>query len=78
MFSEMVANNYFLQSHLYTLAVHQYLSARIPDYNYGRDFGGVFYIFLRGVDPIRPEYGVFRDCPSEALVSDMVQTLIRQ
>ncbi|MDB6028750.1 MAG: recB [Verrucomicrobiales bacterium] len=78
MFSEMVANNYFLQSHLYTLAVHQYLSGRVADYNYARDFGGVFYIFLRGVDSGRPQFGVFRDYPSEPLVSEMVQTLIRQ
>ncbi len=42
----MKENYYFLQYHIYTLALHQYLKLRKENYNYESDFGGVFYIFL--------------------------------
>jgi len=42
-------NNYHLQYHIYTLAVYKYLSLRLPNFNYERDFGGVIYLFVRGV-----------------------------
>ncbi|MBS1201928.1 MAG: exodeoxyribonuclease beta subunit, partial [Chromatiaceae bacterium] len=45
---------YDLQYLLYTLALHRYLGARLPGYDYGRQFGGVYYLFLRGM---RPETG---------------------
>ncbi len=43
----MIEHHYLLQYHLYTVAAHRYLQSRIPDWSYERDFGGVFYIFLR-------------------------------
>jgi exodeoxyribonuclease V beta subunit len=66
----MAREHYYLQYSLYTLAVHRYLSRRLPDYDYERHFGGVFYLFLRGMDPLSgPEYGVFHDRPERSLVT---------
>ena len=64
--AEVMHNEFYvLQYHIYCLALHQYLHARLPNYNYQRHFGGVYYIFLRGVDPERgSEYGVYRDKPA--------------
>lgn len=46
----MNGNNYHLQYLLYTLAADRYLSARLGSrYQYERDFGGIIYLFLRGV-----------------------------
>ena len=45
----MAANNYFLQYHIYTVAWMKYLQLRQPDFDYERDFGGVYYLFVRGV-----------------------------
>ena len=42
---------YFLQYHLYAVALHRYLSVRVPGYDYGRHFGGIYYLFLRGIEP---------------------------
>lgn len=42
-------HGYAVQFCLYTLAVHRLLRARMPDYDYERHFGGVFYAFLRGM-----------------------------
>ncbi len=62
-------HDYFLQYLLYVVATHRYLSQRLPDYSYERDFGGVFYLFLRGMDAGVPGAGVFHDRPSAELVS---------
>ncbi len=46
----MSENFYTLQLSIYALALHRYLQQRLRDYDYERNFGGAFYIFLRGVD----------------------------
>ena len=74
---EMEESFYLLQSNLYVLALHQYLKKRLPDYRYRDHFGGVFYIFLRGVDPkAGDEFGIFRDLPGEELVEALSRNLI--
>jgi exodeoxyribonuclease V beta subunit len=73
----MEANYYTLQYHLYTLALHQYLRYQQPNYRYEKDFGGVFYIFIRGVNELKgPEYGVFYDLPDPDRIHSLGQTLI--
>jgi exodeoxyribonuclease V beta subunit len=68
---------YILQYHLYTLALHQYLKMREPDYKYAKNFGGVFYIFLRGVDQHKStQYGIFYDLPSQKLIFELGKALI--
>lgn len=47
----MQRSHYILQYHLYTLALDRYLRLRLPNYDYERDFGGVYYLFLRGMSP---------------------------
>ena len=43
-------HRYDIQYLLYTLATHRFLKHRLGDaYNYERDFGGVYYLFLRGL-----------------------------
>ena len=68
---------YVLQYYIYTVALNQYLKLRIPEYNYETHFGGVYYIFLRGVEPDRgAEFGIFRDRPPEELIQELCTTLI--
>jgi exodeoxyribonuclease V beta subunit len=73
---EMNERLYPLQYLLYTLALHQYLALRLPGYKYDRHFGGVFYLFVRGLDPARPEFGVFRDRPPAGLIERLNEGLI--
>lgn len=47
----MTGNGYHLQYLLYTVAVHRYLQQRMAGYQYDRHFGGVLYLFVRGVRP---------------------------
>ena len=61
---------YDLQYLIYTVALHRYLGQRVADYDYATHFGGVFYLFVRGMDPARgADCGVFRDRPSPSLVA---------
>src|SRR5437762_2175066 len=62
---------YFIQYHLYTVALHKYLSLRLSAYECERHFGGVIYLFLRGLDPARPDHGAFRDRPSAGAVQEL-------
>jgi exodeoxyribonuclease V beta subunit len=72
---EMLRHHYFMQYHLYTVALHKYLGLRVPGYDYEQHFGGVIYLFLRGLDPQHPERGAFRDLPSRSAV-DRLSTLL--
>ncbi len=47
----MSEHGYHLQYLLYCVAVHRYLRRRLVDYDYDRHFGGVYYLFVRGVRP---------------------------
>ena len=73
--AEMDRHLYPLQYLLYTLAIDRWLTLRVPGYRYDRDFGGVRYLFLRGVDPARAGHGIFSDRPSPALLRDLGQVL---
>ncbi|MEQ9280276.1 MAG: exodeoxyribonuclease V subunit beta [Balneola sp.] len=64
----IILSNYDLQYHIYTLALVKFLKMRIPDFSYESDFGGVFYLFMRGIDPKIPGSGVYFDKPDEEVV----------
>lgn len=62
---------YDLQYLLYTLALHRYLKTRLGEgYNYERDFGGVAYLFLRGMNGTA-NAGVYFDKPSLELIEGL-------
>ena len=42
---------YDLQYLLYSLALHKYLKQQIKDYSFESHFGGVYYLYLRGMSP---------------------------
>ena len=79
LYSTMEENFYFLQYHIYTLALDQYLRLRLPGYSYKDHFGGVFYVFLRGVDPnMGAGFGVYRDLPSPDLMKALRYEMIEK
>lgn len=73
---EMERKLYPLQYLIYTVAVNRYLERRIPDYSYDTGFGGVYYLFLRGIDNALPNNGIYFDRPDAALVKELSQCLI--
>ncbi|MEE4166576.1 MAG: hypothetical protein V2I35_11305, partial [Desulfocapsaceae bacterium] len=67
----MRAHNYGLQYWLYTLVVHRYLKRWLKGYSYPEHFGGVLYLFVRGMVPRVAGSGVFHACPDEQTVQDL-------
>lgn len=60
----MIRNNisemrYDLQIQIYTGALIRWLQRTKPDYSYDRYFGGVYYLYLRGMDPDKKGEGIF-------------------
>ncbi len=47
----MQQQGYALQALLYALALHRHLQQRVADYHHEQQFGGVLYLFVRGVRP---------------------------
>jgi exodeoxyribonuclease V beta subunit len=76
----MAAEYYFLQYHLYAVALHRFLAHRLGagGYCYGRDFGGAIYLFLRGV---RKDWGdasgIFQDRPDEKLILELDRSIFQ-
>jgi exodeoxyribonuclease V beta subunit len=74
---EVVAReNYFLQYYLYSLALHRYLLHVMPGYDYGRHFGGVYYLFLRGMDPAHAGCGIHYARPAFETLQALSQVMI--
>lgn len=67
----MQSHRYDLQYQLYCLALHRYLRHRLAEYDYQHHFGGVFYLFLRGVDGTASENGIYRTCPDAAFIAEL-------
>ena len=53
-------HHYDVQYALYSLALHRFLAARVPDYEPQQHLGGVYYFYLRGMHP-EQRFGVFHD-----------------
>ncbi len=71
----MSASHYTLQYYIYTVALHKYLAARIEDYSYADHFGGVFYLFVRGISPDHPDRGIFYDRPRPDAIAELTALL---
>jgi len=67
----MEHSEYDLQGVIYTLALHRWLRFRLGNtYDYARNFGGIRYLFCRGLDArCDPSPGVYAHCFSAELVN---------
>ncbi|MCW3462594.1 exodeoxyribonuclease V subunit beta [Chitinophaga nivalis] len=70
----MNEHNYHLQYLIYTVAVKKYLESRIPGFDYNTQFGGVVYLFVRGVRN-NSSHGIFTAIPSTEKISFLEQLL---
>ena len=71
----MTHAHYYLQYHLYVVALHRHLGRRLRDYSYERSFGGVYYLFARGMAPENGKAGVFFDRPPQARIDALSRCL---
>jgi len=68
--AEMRRHSYGLQYLIYCVALRRHLMRTVPGFDWQRNFGGVFYLFLRGISPGDPVSGIYRDLevPEELIV----------
>ena len=70
-------HNYKLQYMLYTVALNQYLSAVDKNYSYDKNFGGVFYIFLRGISRGKNN-GIWFDRPHKNQIDRLTAYMVEK
>ena len=51
LYDAMTAHSYWLQASIYQVALHRYLTLRLPNYDINTHLGAVEYAFLRGMSP---------------------------
>ncbi|GAB5408815.1 MAG: exodeoxyribonuclease V subunit beta [Balneolaceae bacterium] len=74
---EILHSKYDLQYHIYVLALHKMLERSVPNYSYEEHFGGVMYLFLRGIDPSKKGSGVYFDKPEFSLIQALSSSIKR-
>lgn len=72
---EMIRNLYVLQYTIYSVALHKYLTHRLPGYQFDTHFGGVFYLFVRGITPNLKGNGIFFERPLKECIFDLSKAL---
>ena len=75
---EMANHFYFLQYLIYIVATVKFLRMRLGAFGeaeYETQFGGVFYLFLRGISPEHPGRGIFYDKPPYELVRQLEEMI---
>lgn len=73
---EMQRHDYVLQYHLYSVALHRFLAARLSDYSPEQHLGGAYYLFVRGMSPTTgPSTGIYHDRPPDALIAALSESI---
>lgn len=82
-FAALEANNqahyYDLQYLIYSVALHRFLQLRLPDYQIEQHFGGVYYLYLRGMlaQPSSQSYpGVYYRAIDPAVLLSLEQAMV--
>jgi exodeoxyribonuclease V beta subunit len=68
--SEMLDHHYILQYHLYLVGLLRFLRARIKGFDYNTHFGGVYYLFVRGMKE-GTDHGAFFDFPEYSVIEQL-------
>ncbi|MDD1795203.1 exodeoxyribonuclease V subunit beta [Enterovibrio sp. ZSDZ42] len=66
----MIDHRYDFQYQIYSLALHRFLRQRIANYDFERHFGGVYYLFVRGIEA-DTRHGIFFTKPSYSLIDGL-------
>ena len=67
----MREHNYGLQYWIYSVVLHCYLKKRLENYQFSEHFGGVRYLFVRGMQQDTPMSGVFSALPDEQMLEEL-------
>ncbi|CAL4323868.1 RecBCD enzyme subunit RecB [Buchnera aphidicola (Thelaxes suberi)] len=68
---KMILHRYDIQYHIYSIALHRYLKQKINNYSIKKNFGGIFYLFLRAMHPNNKNPGIFFIPPNKKLINNL-------
>jgi exodeoxyribonuclease V beta subunit len=70
----MLEHGYHLQAGIYGAALCRWLRTIVPQFDFEKHFGGIYYVFLRGLSPDNPRQGVYNFLPEkeEEMKSDRI------
>lgn len=72
----VLSAGYDLQYSFYTMALTTILRDRVDNFDYTRDFGGVAYLYIRGMKK-GTDHGIWFDKPDEQVILNLEKTLKR-
>ena len=75
LYQNMSDAGYWLQAMLYQVALHRYLSLRLPNYDPQQHLGGVVYLYLRGMREGADQTGVLHWPVNMQLINQLDQLL---
>lgn len=72
----MIKHRYDLQYQIYSLAMHRLLKQKLVDYDFNLNFGGVIYLFIRGIAANPNENtGIFYCKPNKEFIFELDKLL---
>ncbi|CAL4322986.1 exodeoxyribonuclease V subunit beta [Buchnera aphidicola] len=69
---------YNIQFYLYSLALHKFLQKKVKNYNFKKNFGGGYYLFLRGMDGKNSNQGTFFLVPKHKILKKINKTFFKK
>ncbi len=72
----MREHNYGLQYWIYSLVLHLYLQKRVVNYSYEKHFGGIKYLFVRGMNKDWENSGVYQTKPELVKIQQLLAQLL--
>ncbi len=73
-YKDILYNKYYIQYYIYSLALNNYLKLNLLNYNYNIHFGGIYYIYIRGLNinvDLNSYTGIFYIKPSINLINEL-------
>ena len=74
----MASHNYGLQYAIYSVVLHKHLTRFVEDYDYNSHFGGVMYLFARGMSATHPGYGVYSSKVDEDVINALEALMVEE
>nr|BET44737.1 MAG: exodeoxyribonuclease V subunit beta [Candidatus Aschnera chinzeii] len=69
--NSIIKHRYDIQYQLYTLAIHRHLKNKLIFYNYQQHFGGIIYIYIRGINIDNPGYSIYHTIPNVQCINEL-------
>ncbi|QJC34279.1 exodeoxyribonuclease V subunit beta [Enterobacteriaceae endosymbiont of Donacia cinerea] len=69
--NDICLKRYDIQYQIYSLSLHKYLKYRIKNYSYKKHFGGIIYLYIRGIQNKKFKNGIWETKPSLNLINEL-------